>query len=227
MTISSSVVPVALAASLALGFATTASASVSFFTDKALFLAAVSNPGVDTFDDVNFLDSTPSPLNRTAGAYSYVAATQGQFFGGNLGADPFLSTNAAIDDIIFSGFSAGVSAIGGEFFGSDVFGDFAPVGSISFLIDAGGSESSFSISSPLTTSFFGVLSTTGLLSLTVLSPTVDGGAFFWPSANNLILAQAEDGGGTPAIPEPTTWAMLITGFGMVGFAARRRRPIAA
>ena len=25
-----------------------------------------------------------------------------------------------------------------------------------------------------------------------------------------------------AVPEPATWAMLITGFGMVGFAARRR-----
>jgi len=28
---------------------------------------------------------------------------------------------------------------------------------------------------------------------------------------------------TAAVPEPATWAMLITGFGMVGFAARRRR----
>jgi len=27
----------------------------------------------------------------------------------------------------------------------------------------------------------------------------------------------------PGIPEPATWAMLIAGFGMVGFAARRRR----
>ena len=28
---------------------------------------------------------------------------------------------------------------------------------------------------------------------------------------------------TAAVPEPATWAMLISGFGMVGFAARRRR----
>jgi hypothetical protein len=28
---------------------------------------------------------------------------------------------------------------------------------------------------------------------------------------------------TAAIPEPATWAMMIAGFGMVGFAARRRR----
>ncbi len=31
----------------------------------------------------------------------------------------------------------------------------------------------------------------------------------------------------PGIPEPGTWAMLIAGFGMVGFAARRRRTMIA
>ncbi len=30
-----------------------------------------------------------------------------------------------------------------------------------------------------------------------------------------------------AIPEPASWAMLIAGFGLVGAAARRRRPVAA
>lgn len=30
---------------------------------------------------------------------------------------------------------------------------------------------------------------------------------------------------TPAIPEPATWAMLITGFGLVGGAMRRRRAV--
>lgn len=32
---------------------------------------------------------------------------------------------------------------------------------------------------------------------------------------------------TPAIPEPASWAMLITGFGLVGAAARRRRLVRA
>ncbi len=32
---------------------------------------------------------------------------------------------------------------------------------------------------------------------------------------------------TPAVPEPASWAMLITGFGLVGAAARRRRAMAA
>ena len=29
------------------------------------------------------------------------------------------------------------------------------------------------------------------------------------------------------VPEPTSWAMLITGFGVVGAAARRRRAVVA
>lgn len=33
--------------------------------------------------------------------------------------------------------------------------------------------------------------------------------------------------GASVVPEPATWAMLIAGFGMVGFAARRRRGTAA
>ena len=32
---------------------------------------------------------------------------------------------------------------------------------------------------------------------------------------------------SPSVPEPATWAMLIAGFGAVGFAARRRRAVPA
>ena len=34
-------------------------------------------------------------------------------------------------------------------------------------------------------------------------------------------------GGNPAIPEPSTWALMIGGFGLAGAALRRRRAIAA
>lgn len=51
--------------------------------------------------------------------------------------------------------------------------------------------------------------------------------------NNLYNSQGFKGtwdfsGSTAAIPEPSTWAMLITGFGLAGAAIRRRRqPLAA
>ncbi len=50
--------------------------------------------------------------------------------------------------------------------------------------------------------------------------------------NSYLLASAEDDGWThlfrlTAVPEPGTWAMLVAGFGLVGGALRRRRPLAA
>ena len=40
--------------------------------------------------------------------------------------------------------------------------------------------------------------------------------------NPFYLRQAQ-----PGVPEPTTWAMLIAGFGLVGATLRRRRMAAA
>jgi hypothetical protein len=34
------------------------------------------------------------------------------------------------------------------------------------------------------------------------------------------------GGFAGAVPEPSSWALLITGFGLTGFALRRRRSLA-
>ena len=35
------------------------------------------------------------------------------------------------------------------------------------------------------------------------------------------------GGGGPAVPEPSTWALMIGGFGLAGAALRRRRTVVA
>jgi hypothetical protein len=44
-----------------------------------------------------------------------------------------------------------------------------------------------------------------------------GGSSYSSSATLLV------DGNTPAVPEPTTWAMMLVGFGMVAVAARYRR----
>ncbi|MGQ5701399.1 PEPxxWA-CTERM sorting domain-containing protein [Sandaracinobacteroides sp. A072] len=47
---------------------------------------------------------------------------------------------------------------------------------------------------------------------------------FGGTANQTGFDDITFGSATPGgVPEPATWAMLITGFGLVGFAARRRR----
>ncbi|NJC09692.1 PEPxxWA-CTERM sorting domain-containing protein [Polymorphobacter fuscus] len=42
----------------------------------------------------------------------------------------------------------------------------------------------------------------------------------------ILLAATADGDPVGGVPEPASWAMLITGFGLVGAAARRRRSVA-
>ena len=68
----------------------------------------------------------------------------------------------------------------------------------------------------------------------------DGVSEFWRLANPVTLGAAQytltingnnSGAGSlggsitirPAVPEPATWAMMLIGFGAVGFAMRRRR----
>lgn len=51
--------------------------------------------------------------------------------------------------------------------------------------------------------------------------------FFDPnsSADAMLFAKLETLAG--GVPEPSTWALMLSGFGLVGFAARRRKPVVA
>ena len=49
-------------------------------------------------------------------------------------------------------------------------------------------------------------------------------AFTGGSADALRQVRiASTEGGVPPVPEPGTWAMMLLGFGAIGFAMRRRR----
>jgi hypothetical protein len=71
---------------------------------------------------------------------------------------------------------------------------------------------------------FGPVTGTGVFALDqfVDVPTSGGLLTFSRSGDVLFTGVV---GGTPAIPEPATWAMQVAGFGLVGAGLRRRRSL--
>ena len=51
--------------------------------------------------------------------------------------------------------------------------------------------------------------------------------FRYDQVTHLATAQFTPFGDAAAVPEPSTWAMMLVGFGALGFAMRRRRRLLA
>ncbi len=220
-----------LAAAALLVMAGASQAAITFYTSQASFSAATSAPGIDTFAGFSTSNGTPGPIVRSAGAYSYTvdAGPIGGLFGGGTSGDPFLSTDNNSDTITFNAFSAGVVAIGGNFFPSTRSGAFTTGRVTMTATDASGPVTrTFAVAS--ISEFVGFVSTSALTSVTICAvndtlnrcilPTDIAlvPPFYFPSVDNLLLARP-----AALIPEPSTYAMLLAGLGTIGAVARRRR----
>jgi hypothetical protein len=194
------------AAAVLLCAAAAAQADITVYTSQADFLAAVQAPGVDTYDDLTIMQYGES-LNRTAGSYTYQAYSANGLWGAGGGGDAWLSNDVRTNPIVFSSFSGGVSAFGGNFFASNVLGEYATGNLILTAID--GTALTYSLNGASATDFLGFVSTAPLLAVTL---GTDGGTY-WPTANNVVLA----------VPEPATYGMLLAGLGFIGLMSRRRR----
>lgn len=195
--------------------AVAAEAEITIFTDRAAFLAALSASGTDTFNDL-LIGQTDSPLARMAGAYSYLASAGpvSNFWpAGTAGGDVWLAPTVSNDTITFGSFG-GLTAFGGNFFGSDAAGAFSPGRTVVLIATDGATTRTVNLYDTTVATFLGFISTDPLATVTLRSDGVPGGPAYWSTANDVTI-------GLP-VPEPETYGMLLAGLAVVGFMARRR-----
>ncbi|HQR11984.1 MAG TPA: hypothetical protein PLW68_11715 [Casimicrobiaceae bacterium] len=196
-----------LVAMLLLCLAASSQATITVYTSKAAFLAAITAPGTDDFNNFG-LASVPSPINRSAGPYSYTGlVSTTSFYGAGTAADNWLSTNTATDTITINALPATVRGIGGYFFGSDISGNFA-AGNITLAATDGSGTVTQTITGATTTSFLGFVSNGPLTSMTITS-VQPGSGFLWPTVNDLVM-------GTAAAPPVLLSASLRKVHGVAG-----------
>lgn len=210
-------VAIVVSAAATLAIAGTSNAAITVYTSLASFNAATTAQGTDTYAGFSITSTTPSPIVRNAGAYTYTARaldatnTDTLFFGAGTTGNPWLSTNTATDSIQFSNFSSGVNAVGGNFFGSNISGLFQAGDVVLLATDSSGSVSQ-TIVNAQTTSFLGFVSSTGSMTSLRLSSVQPASGFLWSTADNLVLAKA--------VPAPGASLLAVASVGLIG---RRRR----
>jgi hypothetical protein len=133
--------------------------------------------------------------------------------------DPYLSVlggqTASFD---FTGFaSGGLMQLGLDYGSADTYNTFT-------LLLAGGGSQTFTgqdlINIGTANGDQGSPRTNGRLTFFADPGVVITGLVLSSSQNSL---ETDNYGVTAAVPEPSTWAMMLAGFGMIGFGMRRRR----
>ncbi|WP_207221383.1 PEP-CTERM sorting domain-containing protein [Pseudoduganella lutea] len=208
-------VKTAVASAVLLLAAGAAQADITAYTSQSSYLSAAGTTGVDSFDDLD-IEPYDGPLVRSAGDYSYELSAGPEsieVWGASDDGSDFWATPGWSGDGLTFTLSGPVNGAGGFFFGSDLFGFSTPLEAITITAtDINGGTLSYTIEAPEVNSFVGFVSDVQLASLFVKGS--EPGVF--TTANDLHLSVS-------AVPEPSTYAMMLAGLGLAGFAARRQR----
>lgn len=192
-------------------------------TARASFLAALSGVSTETFESFSDGDS-PTSLTFTGSAGDIVASfasgageIEGNPSAGRFATDGvnYFETNSAFS----ATFNVPVAAFG--FYGTDI-GDFAGQLGIRLLRASGDSELMVphTIDGPNgSLLFFGVIDQANPFTGVRFTSTASADFFGFDQMTIGDVGQVTP----PGIPEPSTWAMMLLGFGGLGAALRRQR----
>jgi hypothetical protein len=219
---------ICLAAVCAAAAAMPASAvSLTIYTSRDAFMAAIHGAAVDTFDDLSATQDLPTELTRTVGDYTYQAHTDqpgDTLYPIGTGADGALSNYRWDGGIRFDGITGGANAFGADFFNSDADGTTMPYTDLLLQISYDGLGShDVLLQRDTPGTFFGFVlhdftADQHIPMVLLYSRDPDS----WLSVDDLTLGVANPA----AVPEPATWALALVGFGATGAIMRRRRGVA-
>ena len=196
-----------IASCAAVAFAVAGQASADVFTDSASFMSAL-EPGAYTNDFSDTFAGPSGDLMYSGGGFSYTVGTAnalGPAISGLFNDPGLVSTDNAGDGILVTFTSGNVTAVGGNFWSTDINFQAAPA-TVTITLDDGTTEI-FSSSSSI--DFRGFTSVSTISSIFI--DTDDAAAPTWSAMDNLTV-------GTN-IPAPGTAALL----GLGGLVATRRR----
>lgn len=228
--------------------AASASATETAYTNKAAFQTAAGLTQTETFTTATtgLFASVGGVFNASFDGFKVTGQNNGNYVGIAQGVTGSSGVNTPIPSVFLGqnyltwanahtglprtgaiisltiNFNKATTAFGFDYFDTDVTDSYSinlPGGAVynspPFALASGGSAS---------TGFFGLVSSTPFTSVEITNNQF-GGYISDEGFDNVITNGA--GSVVGGVPEPTTWAMLVSGFGLVGFAARRRRTAVA
>lgn len=177
-------------------------AMADVFTSSAAFLAAI-EPGYYYNNFTGVPTGAVPSLSYSSGGFSYTISTGGGISGLYNGTG-FVSTDNASDVLQIDFTSGNVSAVGGNFWATDI--NFNAIAATVAINLSDGTSVSFNATSA--NDFRGFTSNVTITSMTI--DAIDGAAFAWTTMDNLYVG---------AVPAPGALAVL----GLGGLVAGRRR----
>jgi hypothetical protein len=192
--------------------ATTAHAQTTTYISSASFLAALQTGSYTEAFTGPFGPVTSSDYSD--GTYGYTVSTPsptGLYRSGST-----IGNNLPNESLLFTFTTGNITAVGGNFFITDISDTFRRVSVTLTLND--GTTTTYTPTSAGTGSFRGFTSTTAITSLTLSAP----GASRYNVVDNVTVGAAMSA--TPsAAPEPGSLALLLPIIGTVGMMIRKRR----